>query len=170
MEVNLKINILWESGIELKDSYEFNGISDFGIYQVYGAHPIYGHHVLLYIGRSRCQTFGGRFLSHEKWPLNQDSKNVKVYFGRLASDKGTDVTNTDWDNMIDIAEKLLIFSHQPACNSSNINNAGKEIPEEAHVLNWGDRGVLLPEVSARRFDTGDGYNLPSDLLEVIKDV
>ena len=162
----MKINILWTSGIELESAYEADGVSDFGIYQVYGAHPVYGNHVLLYIGRSRCQTFGGRFLRHEKWPLNQDSKNFKVYFGRLASDH--EVTNSDWDNMIDIAEKLLIFAHQPACNSSNINSAGDEIPEEAHVLNWGDRGLLLPEVSANRFDAGDGYNLPLG-FEVIED-
>ena len=55
---------------------------DFGIYQVYGFHPIYGNDVLLYIGQATKQTFAKR-LSQEAWEYNTDYKNIKFYAGRL---------------------------------------------------------------------------------------
>lgn len=39
--------------------------TDYGSYQIYGTHPVYGSSVLLYIGRTDRQTFGVR-LSQEK--------------------------------------------------------------------------------------------------------
>jgi len=147
----MQIRIDWNTGVSLDDSYLLNDPDDYGVYQIYGSHPIYGHHVLLYIGKAQDQTFGVRLRQHEKWLYNPDSDNVKVYTGRVSSDNPTD---KNWDQMIDLAEKLLIYSHQPACNSSNINTA-KSIPIETHVLNWGNRGMLLPEVSAFRFFATD---------------
>lgn len=144
----MKIHIDWKSGITLEESYELDSPTDYGIYQIYGSHPVYGHNVLLYIGKANYQTFGERLYQHEKWLINQDSTNIRVYTGRISSD---DELDTTWEDKIDIAESLLIYSHQPACNSSNIKTIPKNIPKEIHVFNWEDRGMLLPEVSAYRY-------------------
>jgi len=143
----VQIHIDWQSSISLEEAYKLNDYDDYGVYQIYGTHPVYGKNVLLYIGKARDQTFGTRIKQHDKFLYNQDSDQVVVYTGRLGSNDPK--RRDDWDDMIDLAEKLLIFTHQPACNSSNINTA-RAIPIETHVMNWGNRGMLLPEVSAFR--------------------
>jgi len=55
------IHIQWEgpySYQEIKDLKNEN--NDYGIYQIYGGHPIYGSGALLYIGKAQLQTFGIR--------------------------------------------------------------------------------------------------------------
>ncbi len=146
----MKINIDWNKGIKLEASYSLKSTEDYGLYQVYGTYPVYGNNTLLYIGKAASQYFGVRLKQHNKWFDNQDSENIVVYTGRIGSNNPSD----DWDNMIDIAEKLLIFSHRPAENSLHINTANN-IPIETHIFNWGNRGLLLPEVSAFRYLAND---------------
>lgn len=156
----MQIHIDWVTGVSFENAYKLTGPTDYGIYQIYGSHPVYGHNVLLYIGKARDQTLGIRLRQHEKWLYNQDSENVRIYTGRISSDDELDKL---WDHKVDLAEKLLIFTHQPACNSSNINSIS-DMPIETHVLNWGDRAMLLPEVSAYRHLAGDEEFSNFDLL------
>lgn len=143
----MNIHIDWTSGITLEDAYALDSSTDYGIYQIYGSHPVYGHNVLLYIGKANYQTFGVRLYQHEKWLTNQDSNNIRVYTGRISSD---DELDKKWEDKIDMAESLLIYAHQPACNSSNVKTV-KNIPVDTHIFNWLDRGMLLAEVSAYRY-------------------
>ena len=155
----MKIHIDWVSGISLEDSYSLLYPHDYGIYQVYGTHPVYGKNVLLYIGKARDQKIGERLKQHEKFYYNQDSDQIQVYTGRIGSNNPKEDYD-QWGSLIDIAEKLLIFTHQPAYNSSNINSA-KDIPINAHIMNWGNRGMLLPEVSAFRYFATDQDHFPT---------
>ena len=155
----MKIHIDWQSKIKLIDSYSLKEESDYGVYQVYGTHPVYGSNTLLYIGKAVSQKFGVRLKQHNKWFCNQDSESIVIYVGRIGSNN-ISKNWKHWDNMIHTAEKLLIYSHQPACNSSNINTANK-IPIETHIFNWGDHGLLLPEVSAFRYFADDEIHFPS---------
>jgi len=155
----MQIHIDWKNGIKLTDSYKLNSGDDYGVYQIYGTHPVYGKNTLLYIGKAASQTFGMRLKQHDKWLYNQDSEQITVYTGRI----GSNTPNKDWErweDIIDIAEKLLIYVHQPAGNSSNIKSVG-EIPIDTHVLNWGDHGLLLPEVSAFRYFADDETYFPT---------
>ena len=144
----MKIHIEWENGIPLTDVSSFQGPTDYGIYQIYGAHPVYGSDVLLYIGKAQQQTFGVRIPQHVKWAFNRDAGNVKVYLGRLGGNKQVD--SQSWSEQIDSAEKLLIYSHKPAYNSSNINTMS-QIDINTHIFNWGSYRSLADEVSAFRF-------------------
>jgi len=58
------INIWWGEPILLKDlesgKVGNNTDEDYGIYQIYGTHPIYGNDTLLYIGKASQQTFARR--------------------------------------------------------------------------------------------------------------
>jgi len=134
--------------------------SDYGIYQVYGTHPVYGTDVLLYIGKASQQTFAKR-LSQEGWEYNEDAKNIKFYVGRLFGEK--QVSDEEWDNMIDIAERMLIFAHSPAKNSSNILNITKDKDklkefEDVRVFNYDYYRSLMPEVSGELWIRGfDDY-------------
>jgi len=160
MEINIKIE--WDGPYNLSDigyteneekcQYKDSILDtnkDYGIYQVYGNHPVYGHNVLLYIGKADQQTFSHR-ISQEGWEFNEDYKNIKIYVGRLFDEKQP--TISEWSKLIDTAEKMLIFSHAPAKNSSNILNISKDIQElkkfeNLRVFNYGCYRSLMPEVS-----------------------
>ncbi|PMM58881.1 hypothetical protein [Vibrio lentus] len=143
-----KIHIDWEGPFSLEKIKAMNGDTDYGVYQAYGKHVIYGNSVLLYIGQANYQTFGKRIPQHEKWGYMCDSNNLEFYVGKLGSNDA--VSQVIWQEQIDIAEKLLIFAHTPAYNSSNINSLSG-IPFDTTVYNWGNQRSLFPEVSAYRY-------------------
>ena len=107
----------------LKDAKLNDKTSDYGVYQVYGSHPVYGSNVLLYIGQANNQTFAKR-ISQEGWESNQDYRNIQIYVGYIYNTDDANSYNDDgvWANAIDDAERMLIYSHEPARNSSNILN------------------------------------------------
>ena len=121
---------------------------DYGLYQVYGRHMVYGSNVLLYIGKADQQTIRKRILQ-EWWLDSNDFKSIKIYSGRLIGPETPD--ELTWSNDIDLAEKLLIFAHKPAYNAKNLISIPAEKLEDKHILNWGDHGDLMPEVSGFRW-------------------
>jgi len=142
------IHIEWEGPFLYEEVSRLDKEHDYGIYQIYGCHPIYGSDVLLYIGKAQNQTFAKR-LSQEGWgQWNRDASRVEAYVGRLSGSE----TPEDWDNQINLVEKLLIYAHGPAANTSNLNS----IPDESanlHVLNWGQFRDLMAEVSGARWSS-----------------
>ena len=55
------IHIDWDGPYRIEEINELNDEKkDYGIYQIYGTHPVYGSNVLLYIGKADQQTFGAR--------------------------------------------------------------------------------------------------------------
>lgn len=141
------IHIQWEGPVTLYNISQLNdSVQDYGVYQVYGHHPIYGPNSLLYIGQAKQQTFFQR-LSQEPWELEE--RDFIFFVGRLADTKQP--SNDVWDKRIDLAERMLIYAHSPAYNSSGLQSTpGKEF-YDLHVLNWGNFGSLLPEVSGNRY-------------------
>lgn len=121
---------------------------DYGIYQIYGYHPLYGHSVLLYIGQAISQTFGLR-IRQESWELNEDHENIEIYVGRLASKNS--VTIDDWNKRIDQAEKLLIYAHSPAYNTQNTRSLPEDYILKNKIFNWNSKRDLFPEVSGSRY-------------------
>ncbi len=171
------IRIEWDGPYNLMDigydeetgKYKTKDISlnddckDFGIYQVYGCHPIYGNDVLLYIGQAAKQTFSKR-LSQEAWEFNVDHKHIQFYVGRLFSEHQPS-SEEIWDKMIDISERMLIFAHEPARNSSNIltitrNKTKLEEFKNIRIFNYDNYRSLMPEISGelwvKRFEDYDG--------------
>jgi len=151
---HIRVDIKWEGPYHLKElSLLCDSSMDYGIYQIYGFHPVYGSNVLLYIGLAARQTFGLR-ISQEGWERNKDSNNLEIYVGRLC---GPTPSNDEWEKLIKISEKLLIFSHTPAANQSNIGTIPYEDLQDLHILNWGNHRSLAPEVSGARWcaDVGE---------------
>ena len=152
------IRISWEGGYTLEDleNNKLDSNKDYGIYQVYGHHPVYGHNVLLYIGKADKQTFNKR-LSQESWELNIDPTNIRFYVGRLFDKEQP--SSDEWSDMIDYAERILIYAHSPAMNSTNINSISskeevlKEF-ENLRLFNYDDHRSLLPEISGEMWIKG----------------
>jgi len=143
------IHLEWSGPLKLSEARSSDTDGDWGVYQIYGCHPVYGNDVLLYIGKAERQTFGKRLSAEKWWDYLPDPTNTSVYFGRLAGEMAS--SNDTWDKMIDRAERLLIFTHRPAWNAQmNLGTLDKEL-QDIHLFNWGAHRRLLPEVSGGRW-------------------
>lgn len=146
---------LWESPRQLDPVSRLVGPTDYGVYQIYGGHPVYGNSALLYIGLAAAQNFGVRIPQEKQWLDNRDAGRVEVYVGRLAGNQTPD--EATWDRYIRLTERLLIFAHYPPMNVQK--NLGKLEPDLSyvHILNWGYHRDLLPEVSGFRWASAEEF-------------
>ncbi|WP_279620819.1 hypothetical protein NQ126_004590 [Priestia megaterium] len=143
------IQVHWEGPYGIADLHSLkNEETDYGVYQIYGKHPVYGSDVLLYIGKADYQTLGKRILQ-EDWLDTNDSNNTKIYVGRL---HGSHTPSMDqWSLEIDLVERLLIYVHKPAYNARSISSLPDVTMQHVHVLNWGHHRDLFPEISGSRW-------------------
>jgi hypothetical protein len=158
------INIDWQGPFSREQALQFQANTDYGLYQYYGEHPIYGQNALLYIGSATKQTFGNR-LSQHNWHL-WSATSVEIYVGRLCAEKQIDPTIAQQKLLL--AESILLFSHSPAFNTSNLNSIRPHGDDDVRVLNWGKRKSLFPEVSISRWESGltVGHAAPKSLGHV----
>ncbi len=146
-EVNI-IQIGWEKKPYNEETIkELDAEDYYGVYQIYGHHPVYGDNTLLYIGKANQQTFAMRLKDRtefEETVLRPESMRI----GRIF--KTADTENANWDDIVDIVEKILIRTHAPAYNSTDIKGLKWYDDEEKHYIikNWYEYGLLLPEVSS----------------------
>ncbi len=154
------VHLQWDGPCNWKEKDKLNGECDYGIYQVYGCHSVYGVDTLLYIGKASEQTFATRLSQEERWQYHQDAQRITFYVGRVSGWNGTP-SNEVWCDQIGRAEKLLILAHRPAWNAQKEINGSDPALQEFHVLNWGCHRSLLPEVSGWRhsskFEDEEGY-------------
>ncbi len=143
------IHIEWQGPFHWKEIKSLSAPSDRGIYQVYGCHPLYGADVLLYIGKTDNQTFARRLKQESFWQWHQDFGRLSLYVGRLAG-SGTP-RESEWSKQIDLAERLLIVSHEPAVNAQKSIQRDSPELQSVHVFNWGSYRSLMPEVSGYRW-------------------
>ena len=145
----LIIHIEWCGPHTIEEVSQFNGTTDFGIYQIYGGHPVYGTDALLYIGLAEQRPFAIRIPEHGWCDSNQDSGRLQVHIGRLIGLSTPD--NATWCRYIRLAERLLIHAHLPAKNSQKeLKSMGSEL-RRVHVVNWRQYRSLQPEVSGARW-------------------
>jgi hypothetical protein len=156
------IHINWEGPLSYSDLSLLNKEkTDYGVYQIYASHPIYGSNVLVFIGKADKETFSVR-IKQEQWNnQNGDGGRIQIYVGRLA---GTNTPDANvWFEEINLVEKLLIHSHWPAANSYSFNPIADEQCKSIHILNWGQHRDLMPEVSGARhttlYSTIENYNM-----------
>jgi hypothetical protein len=153
MKITLnKIEILWDGPFTLEQIKGFNKSDDYGLYQIYGTHSIYGIDTLLYIGKAQEQKFCVRIPQHQNW-LAKEINEIKFYIGKLGESQSEN-NETDfnfWGKNIDIAERLLLYFSAPAYNSSSLNQYGEV--EQTIVLNLGKKMLLPFEVSSTYYES-----------------
>lgn len=142
----MEIHLNWRGPYSLDEAKGEPG-ETFGLYQYVGMNAIYGPSALLYLGRASRQYIGIRLAQHNLglW----SSLPVEILIGEIAAE--TPLDENEWMNQIELAESLLIYTHSPAWNSSNIQNVNWSNMPDLHIFNWRMRGHLLPEVSTKRW-------------------
>lgn len=151
---------------------------DFGIYQIYGRHKAYGKDALLYIGEATDRTFSVRLKDGGRNDCDFNETTVEPLYlriGRIVFDRSVNNLmkeqftefKSNWDDNIRMAERLLIATHPPALNKKIEFKLADFVKLKDHylILNGGDYGDLLPEVSTIRnsyefygyFDTKENY-------------
>lgn len=140
------ISVQWDGPYKQSDLVNLNNEqTDYGIYQIYGHHPVYGENVLLYIGEANQQTFCTRLMQHAYW----FEEEFTIYVGRLCG--VSTPSEEDWAIDIHQVESMLIYVHTPAYNTVNINSINETALQDVHIINLGKYKSLLPEVSGARW-------------------
>lgn len=103
--IETTIHIQWQGPHPFHAVKSLAGPTDYGVYQIYGGHPVYGSSALLYIGRAAGQHFGERISREEEWLYNRDADRVEVYVGRLSGSHT--LHDPTWTQHIELAERLL---------------------------------------------------------------
>jgi hypothetical protein len=146
------LTVEWDNPITLEEALENNGELDYGLYQIYARHIVFGPGSLVYVGKAEQQTFGTRFSQHEEW-LREES-DVQIRLGRPQTIDGrvfkgaegwTGADEDEWCRLTSDAEALTIYWHSPPYNSACIWDYNGQ---PLWVQNTGDRGSLLPEYSS----------------------
>ena len=153
-----KIHLFWDGPHTYHDVLQLKDKTDYGLYQMVGP-----NNTLLYIGKANAETFSERFKhsdrsvwDFEKKPFMDNTRLMRFLTGRIHAGSGWPSDDPDyvmWERAIDLAERLLIAAHGPSWNkqfASGIPEKKAEDFDDCHVLNWGNYGPLLPEVSGVR--------------------
>ena len=138
------VRIEWEGPLSLDEVKELSDEDDYGLYQIYGTHIVYGANVLLYIGKAEGLTFSQRLSQHREWLSEEEGVSIRI--GRI-SEEDYDHDPPDWSDWREVlrdAEALTIHWHSPAYNSSNIETYNGQ---QLTVVNRGERGDLCARLS-----------------------
>lgn len=139
------LRIEWEGPLLIDAVLAVAGEHDYGLYQIYSQHIVFGPDALVYLGKAQEQTFAARFQQHWQDWLKWEN-DVTIRLGRLApSDYRSDDDWQEWGDLLSSAERLSVFWHTPPYNSHFITGYGGP---ELQIQNWGNRGRLLPEYSS----------------------
>jgi hypothetical protein len=144
IQQTLYIDIYWEGPMNFDEVTSKNRGTDFGIYQVYGYHPIHGDNTLLYIGQANQQTFAERIPQHEDW-FDWEGPEIKIYLGRIVGNEQKTATFDEWARQIDIAEAALIQRCQPVWNLRGFNNS-IHLAEDYVIFNEGKNYKIPAEI------------------------
>ena len=139
---------------------------DWGFYQIYGMHAAYGADVLLYIGSSdegglkECplDPIGKRIHKRarkHKWE-QQYYTDSRVYVGRLDDElPKQSARRKKLAGDIRVAEALMIYYHQPACNGKHVYmlSEPKEMEDRQNlrIMNFGNHRQLQVELSVLHY-------------------
>jgi hypothetical protein len=145
------IYLEWDGPYGFDELHELDDEScDYGVYQIYGEHPVYGAEVLLYLGKADGQTFGRKLMEEKAyWEAENEFQPLSVCVGRLAGE--VTPSQEDWRAEIDAAARLLIYAHAPVFNGRELASVPDADLKDLHLINWGTVMDLSPEVSGARW-------------------
>lgn len=161
------VRVHWDRFEMNYDSIPDYSTMDFGLYQIYGDHPVYGDDKLLYIGKAQMQTFKKRLFQHGDFNETHIKRFTRIHIGRIKKSNSDNLKT--WGEIINNIEALLISSHFPAYNSTGIKGIlTKKDLENILIVNEGDYGSLLPEISGFKYTykLWDSKKYPDEFLSI----
>lgn len=95
------VHLQWDGPITWEEKAKLASAIDYGVYQIYGYHPVHGVDSLLYIGKASRQSFAVRLSQQVDWIYDADFGRLNIYVGRCS---GWDRTPSIplWERQIDL--------------------------------------------------------------------
>ena len=150
------IDLEWEEPFKIgyereTDTYNLESIPDdlleqYGLYQIYGRHPVYGQNVLLYIGETKKGKSGTRSFKNRLYEHFRVDGQFYYYTNISISLCPVKLS----DDQVLIAESILIATHKPAMNKKHLE-APSQLSKSHLVRNWGFMRSLQQECSGCYF-------------------
>ena len=167
LEVDL-IHLEWEGPFTPGEIARFDKDPDYGVYQIYGTHNVFGSDALLYIGQAYERTFAHRIPEHDDW-ISWQAGSTQIYLGRLCGVEPMIQANwPKWKDLVDRAEKTLIYFCSPPYNSSGLRSL-RDMPPTI-VANY-KRRHRLPQIVSNVYESAPfadlkpyGSEPPAELL------
>ena len=154
-----EIRVKWEGPLKLRAVIEkkndagkypdWDG-NDYGLYQIYGRHVLYGTNTLLYVGLATEQTFSQRLFEHSREWLESDQYDGdrEIYLGRIYEPRRHSKKENwlSWKQDVQLAEKILIYKYFPNYNSEGLTTEPDLSPHKnVRLIHMGERNRLKPE-------------------------
>ncbi len=149
-----QIEIEWEGPCSLNKIIEEMDVcgqspawsgKDYGLYQIYGRHILYGGKTLLYVGKTTERTFSKRFKGHQQWLLDdQYEKDIHIYLGRIYNPKRHSEKDKwkSWKEDVGDAEKILIYKYSPNYNGRELAIIPELHHQKVQLVHRGEKGRL----------------------------
>ena len=146
MNEERRVRVEWDGPFSVEEvTRKYDSDSDYGLYQVYGEHVVFGSDSLLYIGKACKQSFARRIQQHAAGWLSEENAPM-IYLGQIVEgDYVKGDKNKDWEEVVDAVEALTIYWHSPPYNSQHINEYGRMA---LRVQNLEKLGSLVQEYSS----------------------
>lgn len=137
----------------LQNLFNKSEFPHYGLYQIYGTHPVSGPNSLLYIGQTNY--FSGRIYTHNEEWIKYEYDDVKVYIGIIGSEKDQKISKAEYMNMLNMAEKFLVYMCQPPYNSTSkaVFKHNAEEGTSLAIYNFGKKALMPTELSTYYHDS-----------------
>ena len=141
-----RIDINWKSYSAMKDAT----VDEPCLYQIYGNHFLYGSQALLGLGYSNGESSLSEkmeeFLSERSCQPDTSLNGYESFTVRVGSPVYK--SNICLEEVL----KFLIYTSKPSFNKEYCTLGGNtELLKNIHILNWGNYGILLPEITSARW-------------------
>jgi hypothetical protein len=157
-EIDL-IHIVWEGPLSIKAVLNLRMQADYGhdygLYQIYGTHSIFGQDALLYLGHADERTFMGRLPWYGDHWEQHEADQYQVYLGRFGGWEPID--DRRWGKLIHNAKVITVYNVSPPYNRTQI--VSMDVKEPTVILNYEKRHRLpkcISNLDALR-DINDGF-------------
>ena len=123
----------------------------YGLYSVYGSHPVYGDNILLYIGMTERGVLK-RLSEHDYWMDQERFGPSRIFVASIGpfvsweESNEIDVFELPSRDVIERVEQLLIYANGPVHNSKARKSARSA--SGIRIFNTNNYGSLIPEVSS----------------------
>ena len=152
--MRMLLHLLWSGPYSVEEALQAlndEGL-DYGVYQIYGTHLVYGTDVLLYVGKAEQQTFRSRLTQHAAEWMRAESNAHRLTVPCRTPCGRADARRSHVESP-DCPRGAAAYLRAYACVQCGHmwRPICRRTCDRFVVFNWGQFRDMLPEVSGERW-------------------